>query len=81
MLEQKKKEYEKNYLLANKHSGSDVYFSSHTNFPWENCCFVGYSVSMDKRILQYGKCCLQDMWQKNGLMKLPKSKALNEASL
>ena len=43
----------KSYFPANKYSGSDFNLSSHSNLPYENCCFVGYSVSIDKRILEY----------------------------
>ena len=43
-----KKHNTKSYLPANKHSGSELNLSSHTNMTFENCCFVGYSVSMDK---------------------------------
>ena len=35
----------------------------------------------DKRIFGYLKCCLENMWQKSGLIKLLKSKLLNEALL
>ena len=37
-----KKQNTKSYLPANKHSGSNLNLSSHTNLPCENCCFVGY---------------------------------------
>ena len=39
----------KSYLSANKHSGSDLNLSSHTNVPCENSCFVELSVSMRQK--------------------------------
>ena len=39
----------KSYLSANKHSGSDINLSSHTNVPCENSCFVELSVSMRQK--------------------------------
>ena len=48
-----KKQNTKSSLPANKYSGTDFNRSSHSNLPCENCCFVGYSVSMDKSILDY----------------------------
>ena len=40
----------KSYLQANKYIDSDLNLSSHTNLACENCCFVVYSVRMEKRI-------------------------------
>ena len=39
----------KSYLSANKHSGSDLNLSSHTNVPCENSCFVELSVRMRQK--------------------------------
>ena len=36
----------KSYLPANKRSNFDLNFSSHTNLPCENCCFVECSLSI-----------------------------------
>ena len=35
----------KSYLPANKHGGSNLNLSSHTNLPYESCSFVGCSVN------------------------------------
>ena len=48
-----KEQNTKSYLPANKYSDSDLKLSSDSNMPCENCCFVGYSVSMGKRTLEY----------------------------
>ena len=57
-------------MSANKRSSSDLNLSSHINFPLENCCFVEYSVTMNKRTVEYQKYFLQDMSEKSRLMKL-----------
>ena len=64
------KQNTKSYLSANKHSGLDFTLSLHTNLPGANCCFVGCSVSMRQKILEYEKDRLQYIWQKGGLVKL-----------
>ena len=40
-----KKQNTRSYLPGNKHSGSDLNLSSHTNLPCENWCFAEFSVS------------------------------------
>ena len=51
----KKKQNTKIYLPANKHTGSDLNLSTHTNLPGKNCYFVGCNVSMRQRDIGISK--------------------------
>ena len=70
--------WEKN---RNKHSGSNLNLSSHTNLPCENCCFVGYWGSTRQKDFGILKMLSEDMWQKKWIDKVTKSRVLNEVSL
>ena len=48
-----KKQNTKSYLPPNKHSGSNIDLSSHTNLPCENFAFLDVVWAWDKGILEY----------------------------
>ena len=77
MLEQKLNT--KSYLPANKHSGSDLNLSSHSNLPGENCCFVGCSVNMRQKDIGILKTQSARYVVKKRIDEVIQSKMFNEA--
>ena len=65
----------KSYLLANKHSGSDINLSAYTNLLSENCCFVGCSLSIRQKDIAICKIC-----DKKWIDEVTKSWVFNEYS-
>ena len=76
-----KKQNTKSYLPANKNSGSDLNFSSHTSLSCENCRFVGYCVSMRQTKFGILKILSARYVAKTWFDEVTKSRVLNEASL
>ena len=74
-----KKQNTKSYLPAKKHSGSDLSLSSHTNLHLENCCFVGYCVSMRQKDFGIFKMLSARYVAKKWIDDVAKSRVLNEA--
>ena len=71
----------KSYLPANKHSGSDLNLSSHSNLAWENCCCVGCSVSMRQKYIGILKMQSARHVVKKWIDEFIKSKVFNKALL
>ena len=76
-----KKQNTKSYLPANKRSGLNLNPSSHTNLPCENCCFVGYCVSKRQKDFGILKILSGRYVAKKWIVKITKSRVLNEVSL
>ena len=75
------KQNTKSYLSANKHSGLDLNLSFHTNLPCENCCFVGYIVSMRQKDIGVLERPSAIYMTKRWIDEVTVSRMLNEASL
>ena len=76
-----KKQNWKRYLPANKCRGFDLTLSSHNYLPYENCCFVRYSVSTKQKDIVILKIPSARFVAKNWIDEVTKSRLLNEASL
>ena len=76
-----KKQNTKYYLPANKHTGSNLNLSSHTNLPYENCCFVGYYVSTRQKDFGILKMLSGRYVAKKWIDKVTKLRVFNEVLL
>ena len=76
-----KKQNWKSYLPANKHSGFDLNLSFHNNFPCENYCFVGCSVSTRQRDIGKLETLSARYVAEKWIDEVTKLRLLNKASI